>query len=80
MISVRIDCAMSALHTVFFFFFSARRTITGILPAFRDISDTLSNSTKVFTMFVPNDHAFTYMPSHRANVLRDPAVLRSVGI
>ena len=46
--------------------------------AYKNISKMLSDYSKMITMFVPNEDAFTYMPSHRANLLRDPDVLREV--
>lgn len=52
--------------------------MTGILPAFRNVSEELSKPAEVFTMFVPSDHAFTYMPSHRSHALRDPELLKSI--
>ena len=59
-----------------YFIFSV---MTGILPAFRNVSKELAKPAEVFTMFVPSDHAFTYMPSHRSHALRDPELLKSVG-
>lgn len=61
-------------HTLYF------RVMTGILPAFKNISKKLSEPSEVYTMFVPSDQAFTYMPIHRSQVLTDPALLESVCI
>ena len=54
--------------------------MTGVLPAFQNLSSKLSTSSQVYTMFVPSDQAFTLMPSHRSQALRDPQLLKSVCI
>ena len=43
--------------------------MAGIMQAFGDLSRQLRNTSRMFTMFVPNDDAFTYMPTHRAKKL-----------
>lgn len=52
--------------------------MTGILPAYRNVTQQLSTSSEVFTMFVPSDQAFTYMPTYRAQALTDPELLKSI--
>lgn len=53
--------------------------MSGIMEAFPSLRAELSDTSKYFTMFVPSDDAFTYIPSHRTKVLSEsPPLLQHI--
>lgn len=54
--------------------------MAGLMEAFPSLRDELKDTSKQYTMFVPSDDAFTYMPTHRAKTLSETqGLLHSVG-